>query len=203
MDRVIERQCVTESTVTMSYRFRLGALLVVLCLCVSGRVDVQERTDPMAATIAGTLGLLASQFISLADAMPEDKWSFKPAAGEFTRVRTFAEQVKHVACANFGFFNPIEGIEPPEDCVSGGPHPATTKAELMTYLRESFEYVGRLGRLTTPANALDPVNGPYGGAGTRLGRAMLAVWHGSDHYGQLVVYLRMNGIVPPASRSSQ
>ena len=74
----------------------------------------------MAATIAGTLGLLASQFISLADAMPEDKWSFKPAAGEFTRVRTFAEQVKHVACANFGFFNPIEGIEPPEDCVSGG-----------------------------------------------------------------------------------
>ena len=70
----------------------------------------------------------------------------------------------------------------------------------MTYLRESFEYAGRIGRLTTSANALDAVSGPYGGDGIRLGRAMLGVWHASDHYGQLVVYLRMNGIVPPASR---
>ena len=85
-------------------------------------------------------------------------------------MRTFAEQVKHVACANFGFFSPIEGIEPPEDCVNEGPHPATTKAELMTYLGESFEYAGRLGRLT--ANALDAVSGPYGGDGIRLGRAI-------------------------------
>ena len=51
----------------------------------------------------------------------------------------------------------------------------------------------------TPANALDPVDGPYGGPNTRIGIATLAIWHNSDHYGQLVVYLRMNGIVPPAS----
>ena len=50
------------------------------------------------------------------------------------------------------------------------------------------------------ANALEPAGGPYGGQSTRLGLTTLAVWHASDHYGQLVIYLRMNGIVPPASR---
>jgi hypothetical protein len=52
----------------------------------------------------------------------------------------------------------------------------------------------------TPANALEPAGGPYGGPSTRLGIATLSIWHASDHYGQLVVYLRMNGIVPPASQ---
>jgi S-adenosylmethionine hydrolase len=70
----------------------------------------------------------------------------------------------------------------------------------MTYLRESFAYGGRVLRAMTAANALEPAGGLYGGASTRLGLTTLAVWHASDHYGQLVVYLRMNGIVPPASR---
>ncbi|PYR94599.1 MAG: hypothetical protein DMF84_05465 [Acidobacteria bacterium] len=52
----------------------------------------------------------------------------------------------------------------------------------------------------TPANALEAAGGRYGGSSTRLGLATLAVWHASDHYGQIVTYLRMNGIVPPASR---
>ena len=55
----------------------------------------------------------------------------------------------------------------------------------------------------TPANALEPASGPYGGESTRLGLTTLAVWHASDHYGQLVVYLRMNGIVPPASQRAR
>ena len=99
----------------------------------------------------------------------------------------------------------IEGKEPPDGCATGGPHPATTKAELMTYLRDSFEYASRVLGTMTPENALEAVGGPYGAAGnnTRLGLATIAVWHASDHYGQLVVYLRMNGIVPPASRRPQ
>ena len=70
----------------------------------------------------------------------------------------------------------------------------------MAYLRESFDYAQRVLRTMTSANALDPVTGPYGGPSTRMGITTLAVWHASDHYGQLVVYLRMNGIAPPASR---
>ena len=175
-------------------------LNLAVCLTLSARAAGQERVDPMAATVAPWFAMIEQSFIALADAMPAEKYGFKPTTGEFNDVRTFGEQVKHVACGNFAFFNEIEKKEPPNGCGTGGPHPATTKAELMTYLRESFAYAGRVLRTMTPVNALEPTNGPYGGMSTRLGVTTLAVWHASDHYGQLVVYLRMNGIVPPASQ---
>jgi uncharacterized damage-inducible protein DinB len=162
-------------------------------------VAAQDRVDPMAATVTQWFTMVERSFVSLADAMPADRWSFAPKDGDFKGVRTFGQQVKHVACANYAFFNEVEHKEPPPNCEEGGPSPATTKAELMQYLRDSFTYAGQVMRRLTPANALDPVEGPYGGKTTRLGISTLAVWHATDHYGQLVVYLRMNGIVPPAS----
>jgi uncharacterized damage-inducible protein DinB len=159
--------------------------------------------DPTAASVARSFSMIERQFVDLADAMPEDKWTFAPkdgADGAFKNVRTFGQQIKHVACANVAFFSEFEHKTPPADCETGGPSPAKSKAELMKYLRESFRYASDvLGRLT-PGNALEATDGPYGGHNTRLGLSTLAVWHASDHYGQLVVYLRMNGIVPPASR---
>ena len=98
------------------------------------------------------------------------------------------------------FFNEIEKKTPPPKCDTGGPSPARTKDELVKYLKDSFDYAHGVLKQLTPSNALDPVNGPYGGASTRLGIITLAVWHASDHYGQIVVYLRMNNIVPPASQ---
>jgi DinB superfamily/SAM hydroxide adenosyltransferase C-terminal domain len=178
----------------------IAILAIAACLTFPARAVGQERTDPMAATVAQWFTMIEQSFVALADAMPAEKFAFKPTNGEFKDSRTFGEQVKHVACSNFAFFNEIEKKEPPDGCGAGGPHPATTKAEIMTYLRESFAYAGRVLRTMTPANALDPAGGPYGGMSTRLGLTTLAVWHASDHYGQLVVYLRMNGIVPPASR---
>jgi uncharacterized damage-inducible protein DinB len=163
----------------------------------------QEKIDPMAATVAQWFTMIEQSFIALADAMPADKYDFKPTTGKFENVRTFGEQVKHVACANFAFFNQIEKLTPPAECSAGGPNPAITKSELMKYLRESFEYAQRVLKTMTSANALESVSGPYGGNSTRLGITTLAVWHASDHYGQLVVYLRMNGIVPPASQSTR
>ncbi len=127
-----------------------------------------------------------------------ENYTFKPASGDFRDVRTFGEQVKHVACANFAFFK--EKREPPSHCETGGPSPAKTKAELMAYFRESFAYGERLLQSTTSTNALEPASRPYGGNSTRLGLVTMVVWHASHHYGQLVVYLRMNGIVPPLSQ---
>jgi uncharacterized damage-inducible protein DinB len=178
-------------------------IAVAACLTSSARGVAQERIDPMAGTVAESFTMIERSFVGLADAMPAEKYAFKPTNGEFKDVRTFGEHVKHVACTNFAFFNEIEKKQPPEGCGSGGPHPATTKAELMTYLRESFAYADRVLATMTPANALEPAGGFYGGLSTRLGLTTLAVWHASDHYGQLVVYLRMNGIVPPASRPVQ
>jgi len=182
-------------------RATVGAIVAAAAsLAWSASGIAGERGDATAATVAPTLAMIRQSFVSLAEAMPAEGYGFKPTNGEFREARTFGEQVKHVACANFAFFNEIEKKEPPADCANGGPSAAATKAELVAYLRESFEYAQRVLGAMTAANALDPVEGPYGGRSTRLGLTTLAVWHASDHYGQLVVYLRMNGIVPPASR---
>lgn len=177
-----------------------GMLVLAASLTCATRGLAEERIDPMAATVAQSLTLIQRSFVGLAEAMPAEKFAFKPTDGEFKEARTFGEQVKHVACANFAFFMEIEKKAPPADCATGGPSPAKSKAELLTYLRESFDYAQGVLRTMTSANALEPAGGPYGGESTRLGLTTLAVWHASDHYGQLVVYLRMNGIVPPASR---
>jgi uncharacterized damage-inducible protein DinB len=153
----------------------------------------------MAAAVVHSFGMIERDFVRLADAMPAERYGFAPTAGEFKGVRTFAEQVKHVACSNVAFFNEVEHKTPPAQCEAGGPSRAKTKAELMQYLRESFVYARQVMQRLTPANAMDAVEGPYGGKTTRLGVSTLAIWHATDHYGQLVVYLRMNGIVPPAS----
>lgn len=184
---------------------RFPAIIAALTTAVMlnpAPASAQARIDPMAATVAQWFTMIEQELVPLADAMPADKYGFKPTNGEFKGVRTFAEQVKHVACANFAFYNEIEKKTPPANCETGGPSPAKTKAELMAYLRESFAYAGRVLRTMTPANAMEPTTGPYpGGPSTRLGLATLSIWHASDHYGQMVVYLRMNGIVPPAHGS--
>jgi uncharacterized damage-inducible protein DinB len=165
-------------------------------------LHAQSELDPMAESIAPMFRVIERSFVALADAMPADRYGFRPTDGAFDGVRSFGEQVKHVACSNFAFFNEVEGSEPPAGCASGGPHAARTKVELLAYLRESFTYAARVIGEMTSTNALQPTDGPYGGESTRLAVTTLAVWHASDHYGQLVVYMRMNGLVPPASRPS-
>ena len=163
--------------------------------------QTRSNTAPtMVSTIMPWWQMIQRSFVSAAEAMPEDRWAFAPKEGAFKGVRTFAEQVKHVACANYAFFNEIEKKTPPEACDKGGPSPARTKAELTKYLADSFAYAADVMKQMTPENALEAAGGPYGGQSTRLGLTTLAVWHASDHYGQIVVYLRMNNIVPPASQ---
>ena len=149
------------------------------------------------------------QVRAAAEAMPEDKYGFRPAEGKFknekpefglAEVRTFAEQVKHVACANFGFAAEMDGVKPPDACDKGGPSPAKTKRELLIYLRDSFAAVTKSLAAMNEKNMLDPIEGPYAGPNTRLGLATVVVWHAADHYGQMALYLRLSGIVPPSSR---
>jgi uncharacterized damage-inducible protein DinB len=191
---------VNKSRQRNGHRLAMGLVALAVVISYSAPVLVQEPAGPMAGTVEQWFAMIEKQFVSLADAMPADKFDFKPTTGAFADVRTFGEQVKHVACGNFAFFNEIEKKEPPAGCGTGGPSPAKTKDEIMAYLRESFTYARRVMQTLTPENALEPAGGPYGGKSTRLGLTTLAVWHASDHYGQLVVYLRLNGIVPPASR---
>lgn len=168
----------------------LAILLLAGTFPAKGQTPSQKARPPVsiAATYNATWKMVEADFIAAGDAMPEEKYSFAPADGAFQGVRTFAQQVKHVACANFAFFKEIQGEAPPPDCLNGGPDPAKTKAELMRYLRDSFAYADRVIASINGENILDPVSGPYGGRSTRLGIAVLAVWHASDHYGQVVEY---------------
>lgn len=190
----------------MRFSFAVAIVLATSALATWSQQKEQPSSKTVSETIHDTWGMIENDFVSAADAMPEDRYSFVPTNGEFKRVRTFAEQVKHVACANFAFFNEIEGKTPPPGCDKGGPDPAKSKAELMKYLRDSFAYADKVLATVNSKNEFDPVDGPYGRMekpgdhNTKLGIVVLAVWHASDHYGQIVEYLRMNGIVPPASR---
>jgi hypothetical protein len=157
--------------------------------------------ESVSGSIGEVLRLAEGQFLSVAEAMPDNLYNFAPPGPGFHGVRTFAEQVKHVACGNFGFFNEIEGKTPPEHCEKGGPVKAATKAELLKYLRDSFDYGNKVLATVTPENALTlTAKAPYFGGRTRLAVAVAAVWHMADHYGQLVPYLRMNNIVPPPTK---
>ena len=195
----------------------MGKIILVLLACMSicvaqskpqagsnpkkpQRSSVGEVPTTIADSVARTLKFTEDNFLSVAQAMPEEKYDYVPTAGKFDDARSFGEQVKHVACAQFAFFNEFEGKKPPDDCEKGGHDPAKTKAELINYLKSSFEYSNRVIASLTARNALDRVEGRYAGPNTKLGISVTSVWHVTDHYGQLVEYLRMNGIVPPMTQ---
>jgi uncharacterized damage-inducible protein DinB len=144
------------------------------------------------------------EFIPAAEAMPEDKFNFAPTNGEFKGVRTFAQQIKHVAAVNYEIAAAILEQKAPVDInEEAGPASITTKADILTYLKESFAYVHKAIATINEKNVVETVKSPFGeGSVSRMGLATSIAWHGYDHYGQMVVYLRMNGIVPPASMPS-
>jgi hypothetical protein len=145
---------------------------------------------------------LQDEFIPTADAMPEEKYGFAPTEGEFKGVRTFAEQIKHVAAVNYELGAAIlQEKSPVMINDEAGPASITSKADIMQYLKDSFAYVHKAIDTINEKNLTVTVRSPWGeGMVTRLGLATSVSWHGYDHYGQMVEYLRMNGIVPPASR---
>ena len=167
------------------------------------------KKETVASAFTRGFGYQEYQVRSAAEAMPEDKYGFRPAEGKFknekpefgpAEVRTFAEQVKHVACANFAFAAELDGTKPPDACDKGGSSPAKTKRELLIYLRDSFAAATKSLAAMNEKNMFDPIEGPYAAPATRLGLATTIIWHAADHYGQMALYLRLNGIVPPSSR---
>ena len=168
-----------------------------------------SKNETVGIALMRTFGSQEYEFRAAAEAMPEDKYNFRPSApGKFTEaapfgpteLRTFAEQIKHVACSNFAFAAELDAKQPPPACDKGGPDPAKTRAQLLTYLRDSFAALNKSLNVVSSKNMYDPIEGPYAGPNTRLGLAGVAIWHVADHYGQISLYLRLNGIVPPASR---
>src|SRR5215468_4351342 len=150
------------------------------------------------------VAFLERQLVQAADAMPANKYSFAPTVGEFTGVRTFGQQVKHLAATNYMLAAGALGERPPDDAGDEtGPEELRMKADILDYLRGSFRALHRAAAAIDDINAVvgDVPISPLTGRATRLGYVQEALLHAYDHYGQMVVYLRMNGVVPPASRN--
>jgi len=145
---------------------------------------------------------MQQEFVPAAEAMPEAKYGFAPTNGQFKGVRTFAQQIKHVAAVNYELGAALLEQKPPVDIGDeSGPASVTSKADILKYLKDSFDYVHKAIATINESNLAGTVRSPFGaGSVSRLGLAMAVASHGYDHYGQMVEYLRMNGIIPPASR---
>ncbi|MGB2592772.1 MAG: DinB family protein [Candidatus Acidiferrum sp.] len=182
----------------------LAAGFVVPSVRAQGNGAAQKQPPTVASVLNGNYGIVEQEIVSAAEAMPEEKYSFAPTNGDFKGVRTFAEEVKHIGFANHLFFGPLAGEKIDAKSVeenANGPADLKTKAQIVQYLKDSFALGHRVISEITAENQLTPLERPvFPFLGNRLAIASVGMWHPMDHYGQMVEYLRMNGIVPPASR---
>jgi len=198
----------------------MGVRKIVVCW-VLGAISVAAgvqmaigapESGPAAGTMAAPstaidsqLSLIEGEMMGLVKAMPAEKYGFAPsaaifAAGQTTKfdgVRTFAQQATHVAEANYFFFGTVSGLKPDVDV--SGIEKLTSKEDVVKALAASFAYGHRAIATLTAANAFEVIKSPEPGFQTKATLAQFAVSHANDHYGQMVEYLRMNGMVPPAS----
>ena len=171
---------------------------------VSAPVQPPQLPSTIAAMVDRQISSVEKLITEAAEAMPEDKFNFAPESlkipgADYKGVRTFAQQVRHVAASNYALYAPLTGDTFPKDFMGGnGPENLKTRAEILKFLKESFALGHKAAATLTAENILQPA--VPGGSTARLHRATFAVAHAYDHYGQMVEYLRMNGIVPPASR---
>jgi len=197
-------------------QIRISTLLAVLILTATAQGEgtsaavpsaplaQQSQAPPtVASTVDREITAIEKEIVEAAEAMPEDKFNFSPEGlnipgGDFKGVRTFALQVKHVAASNYFLWSPITGDKIPENIKDGnGPEGLKAKADIIKFLKDSFALGHKAAATLTAENMLQI---PEHSKSPRLYLATFGVAHAYDHYGQMVEYLRMNGIVPPASR---
>jgi len=166
----------------------------------SQQAQQSQPAPTIASTVDREVTAIEKLIVDAAEAMPKDKFNFTPESlnipgSEYKGVRSFAVEVKHIASSNYFLWLPLTGDKPPMDLGSGnGPENLKTKADIM---KDSFALGHKAAATLTTENMLQ---NPERSKSPRLRLATFGVAHAYDHYGQMVEYLRMNGIVPPASR---
>jgi hypothetical protein len=162
----------------------------------------QPKTRTIASVLDFQFSAVEKNFMDAVEAMPDDKYSFAPSGPGFAGVRTFAQQIKHVGVYNYRSFMAMLGQMPPKDG-DNGPDNLTTKRQIVPYIRESYVMGHKAIAAINAGNLLSEVkNSPEEGYDSPLALVTFVCWHSYDHYGQMVEYLRMNQIVPPASRGT-
>jgi hypothetical protein len=172
-----------------------------LLLVVSSQVALAQTRISVSQALDFWITNTENLVVSAAEAMPEEKYAFAPSGGQFTGVRTFAQQAKHLAANNYRMAAYILGQTPgTEEESETGPDAVRSKTQVVAYVKGSFAALHRAMAIINEENMLEPLNVPLHRQYTRLQLAVDVVAHSSNHYGQMVEYLRMNGIVPPENR---
>ncbi|MGA7159230.1 MAG: DinB family protein [Acidobacteriaceae bacterium] len=198
---------------TMAMGLAMGACCVMGASSATAsaqmKMDAPMKMDSTTMSPAKALDQLLSLYeqeaMGVVNTMPADKYSFAPTptifapgqAVKFETVRTFVQEVTHVAEANYYFYSDVGGMKPDMDRKEL--EEIHTKDEAVAALAKSFRFAHRAIATITVENAFLPIK-PIDGMSTRVSLAAFGVAHGYDHYGQMVEYLRMNGLVPPGSK---
>jgi hypothetical protein len=183
------------------------SLAIALLACSAGMAFAQNPpptpktvTEIMQRSLTNT----EKQFVDAAEAMPADKFDFAPTTGEFKGVRTFGQLLKHTAATNMFVASVLLGEKPPAGGFEG-PDDIKGRDAILKYVNDSFDAAHKAMDKVNKDSAIEQLPNPFNPKGpnvTRLGMSLIFLGHTNDEYGQLVEYLRMNNIVPPASRKS-
>ncbi len=184
--------------------FAFAILYLLSCIFnnVNGQIQKTSASVPVAQVLDYWISRMEHELVPAAAAMPEDKYSFAPTNGEFEGVRTFAQQVKHFSATQYLLAAGIlEKLPADSEINESAPDSVSTKAQIINYLQGSFVSLHKAVLTINEKNMTEPVRSPFlKDNGTRLGLVMETLAHTYNHYGQMVEYLRMNNIIPPASK---
>ena len=163
----------------------------VVAVVAPSSVSAQGTPPSLVKEMVATWQRAATEIIDVAAAMPEEKYAYKPTP----EIATFGDQLVHVAGLTQRFIDSAKGTK------SEAAHPhKMTKAEVIGLLKQTFQTGEQMLGSLTDAQLLEPVKFPFGDRTV----SRFTFWQGPlyqvrNHYGQLVVYLRMNGVVPPTT----
>ncbi len=184
------------------------AVMVFTCVALSqnaaSAIAQQQPQPTIASAMDREVSNVEKEVVEAAEAMPEDKFNFSPdginlQGSDYKGVRSFALQVKHIAASNYALWSPVTGDTFPKDYIGGnGPESVKTKTKIIKFLKDSFALGHKAAATLTTENMLQT---PGHSKSTRIHLVAFGVAHAFDHYGQMVEYLRMNGIVPPATQN--
>ncbi|MDQ2945397.1 MAG: DinB family protein [Acidobacteriota bacterium] len=177
--------------------------LLFIASAFAAVLPAAEPSNVVSKTFDQQLSMIEREIVPLAEAMPADKYDFVPTSGEFKKSRTFGQQASHVAAVIYAVSAKVLGEKVPTDMGQNenGPASLKTKEDIVKYLKDSFAYGHRATAMLTSENLTEMIDSAFGkNKVPRLSMATVPVWHSFDHYGQMVIYARMNGIIPPASR---
>jgi uncharacterized damage-inducible protein DinB len=173
------------------------ALLLAATTALPFALQAQQAPAGIRGEILGQFNEAADKLVQLAEAIPQDKFTWRPATG----VRSVSEVLLHVAGSN-EYFLTAAGVPAPVQGENDLEHSTTDKATVIARLKESNDRV-RSAILAMPDADLEKATKIFGEETTYRGLILWLQTHDHEHLGQLIAYARMNGIVPPWSRGGQ